>query len=414
MDARFALPLVNFLMADVGGGLGPFLSTWLAEVRHWNPGQVGTVIAVGSLAGAALAGPAGSIVDRLGRPRLMLAVACGMILLGTLLLLPFEAFLVVLAAQVIVSAGGALGGPSTSGLALAVVGKEGFPKQQGTNEAANHMGNVVAAASIAGLAWVMGPGAAVVVLAVMAIATMVTLWMMDPKAVDGERMRGRKRREKGAKRGDTRALLKSRRLWTLLAVIGLFQLGNSAMLPLLGQRVVAEGGGNATGWMSTCVIVAQVTMVPVALGAGRLADRLGRRWLLMFAAAVVIARCATAMFATGNWWLVPIEILDGIAAGVFSVAAPVAVADLTYGSGRTQTAMGGMVMMQAGGAALASLAGGFAATRLGYPVTFGIMAIFPAIAIGLLFTIVLKDEAPAQDARAEEPSGNAAAINAAA
>ncbi len=411
MDARYALPTINFLMADVGGGLGPFLSTWLAEVRHWSPAQVGTVIAAGSLAGAALAGPAGSLVDRLGRPRLMLGVACGMILGGTLLLLPFEAFMVVLVAQVIVAAGGALGAPSTSGLTLAVVGKDRFARQQGTNEAANHMGNVVAAASIAGLAWVIGPVAAVVVLAVMALATMGTLWAMDPKSVDGDRMRGRKRREKGEKRGATRALLKDRRLWTLLAIIGLFQLGNSAMLPLLGQRVVAEGGGNATAWMSGCVIVAQLTMVPVALGAGRFADRLGRRWLLMFACAVVIARCAVAMFAVGNWWLVPIELLDGVCAAVFSVAAPVAVADLTYGSGRTQTAMGGMAMMQAGGGALASFAGGFAASHLGYAATFGLMAIFPALAIGLLFTITLKDEAPQAEGT---PSGKAAAINAAA
>lgn len=410
MNPNLALPAVNFFMADVGGGLGPFLSTWLAEVAKWSPSQIGWVIAAGSLTGAALAGPAGAMVDRLGRPRLLLALACAAILAGTVVLLPARAFWLVLMAQVVVAAGGALGGPSISGLTLAVVGKKGFPKQQGTNEAANHAGNVTAAAAIAGVSWIIGPTAAVVILAVMATATLATLWSMDPNSIDADRMRGRNRREKGEKRGATRALFKSRRLWTLFAVVFLFQMGNSSMLPLLGQRIVAEGSSNATSWMSGCVIVAQLTMVPVAMAAGRLADRFGRRMLLMFACAVVVARCAVAMFASGHYWLVPIEILDGICAATFSVAAPVAVADLTYGTGRTQTAMGGMAMVQAGGAALAGILWGYGVGWFGYPASFGAMAVFPAAAVLLLFTIELKDE----QVQAEAQGGNAAAISAAA
>ena len=413
MNAQLALPAVNFLMADVGGGLGAFLSTWLAQVRHWSPGQIGTVIAVGSLVGAVCAGPAGSLVDRLGRPRLMLGVACGMIVAGTLLLLPFEAFWVVVAAQLIVAAGGALGAPSLSGLTLAVVGKDRFPRQQGTNDAANHAGNVVAALAIAGLAWMVGPVAAVLVLVAMALATLGTLFTMKASDIDGERMRGRKPRQKGEKRGLTRSVLKDRRLWALMGMVALFQLGSSAMLPLLGQRVVAQGAGTGTTWMSACVIVAQLTMVPVALVTGRLADKSGRRLLLVTACGIATARCMLAMFAGSNYWLIPIEILDGLGAGIFSVAVPVTVADLTYGSGRTQTAMGGVGMMLAGGAALASFAGGFAAQHLGYYATFGIMGVFPALAIVLLFVMPVTGPAPA-DQKAGTPSGNAAAISPAA
>lgn len=422
MNASYALPAVNFFMADVGGGLGPFLSTFLAEVAQWSPSQIGWVVAAGSLTGALLAGPAGSVVDRLGRPRLMMGFACGAILLGTVILLPARAFWLVMVAQMIVSAGGALGSPSISGLTLSVVGKKGYPKQQGTNEAANHAGNVSAAAIVAGLSvlfgtWQigglkLGQYAAVVVLALMATGTLVTLWLMDPKAIDPDRMRGRKKREKGEKRGLTRAVLKDRRLWILYAVIVTFQLGNSAMLPLLGQRIVHEGSGDATAWMSGCVIASSLTMIPVALLAGRNADRLGRRKLLIFACAVVILRCAVAMFASHRYWLIPIEFLDGIAAATFSVSTPLAVADLTYGSGRTQTAMGGMAMMQAGGAALGGVVWGYAVQAIGYPTTFGSMAIFPAVGIFLLFTIVLKDESPQPEGEAS--GAKAAAISAAA
>ncbi len=425
MNATYGLPAVNFFMADVGGGLGPFLSTFLAEVAGWSPQQIGWVVAGGQVTAAVLAAPAGSAVDRLGKPRLMLAVACGAILLGTLALLAVHAFWAVMAAQMVASAGGSLGAPSISGLTLAVVGKKGYPRQQGTNEAANHAGNVTAAGligalsvalgswSIAGLE--IGKYAAVIILAVMAAATLVTLWTMDPSAIDADRMSGRKGRQKGEKRGWTRALLRDRRLWTVLAVVGLFQLGNSAMLPLLGQRIVHDGDGDATRWMSWCVIAASLTMIPVALLVGRNADRVGRRWLLMFACAVVIARCAVAMWAVGRYWLIPIEVLDGICAATFSVSMPLAVADLTYGSGRTQTAMGALAMMQAGGAALASVLWGYAVELIGFGPSFGAMAIFPVAAIALLFTVRLKDEAPQPEAASGgASSGKAAAISAAA
>ena len=34
MSPSIGLPAVNFFMADVGGGLGPFLSTWLAQTQR--------------------------------------------------------------------------------------------------------------------------------------------------------------------------------------------------------------------------------------------------------------------------------------------------------------------------------------------------------------------------------------------
>ena len=199
------------------------------------------------------------------------------------MLLPARAFWLIVMAQIVVSAGGALGSPSISRLTLAVVGKKGYPKQQGTNEAANHTGNVTAAGLVALLSMAFGGWAlwgfemrhfaAIVVLTVMASATLLTLWLMDPDAIDADRMRGRKKRQKGEKRGLTRAILKDRRLWILFGVIAMFQLGNSAMLPLLGQRIVQDGDANATAWMSGCVIASSLTMIPVALLVGHNADK---------------------------------------------------------------------------------------------------------------------------------------------
>lgn len=45
-----SLEWLNFLLADVQTGLGPFLAAYLAS-SGWNPGQVGYVLTFGGLVG---------------------------------------------------------------------------------------------------------------------------------------------------------------------------------------------------------------------------------------------------------------------------------------------------------------------------------------------------------------------------
>lgn len=87
MQATSHLALINLFVGDIQGGLGPFLGTWLAQAAQWSPSQVGLVTTLVGLATLALSGPLGALVDRVGRPRLLIAAACGAILAGTLLLM---------------------------------------------------------------------------------------------------------------------------------------------------------------------------------------------------------------------------------------------------------------------------------------------------------------------------------------
>ncbi len=67
------------------------------------------------------------------------------------------------------------------------------------------------------------------------------------------------------------------------------------MLSLVGQKLVAAGE-DGTGWTARYVIVAQGRDDPVALFAGSLADRRGRRQLLLVACAVLPARALLSAF----------------------------------------------------------------------------------------------------------------------
>jgi MFS family permease len=358
MSPSIGLPAVNFFMADVGGGLGAFLSTWLAQTQHWDATAIGFILSAGLFTGMLLSTPAGSLIDRVGHPRVMLAATCVSVVVGTLALFVVHGFWPVLVAQVLVAAGGALGMPALTALTLATIGKDKFPHQQGINQAATHGGNVVAAAAIWGLTFVVGPSASIAVLAFMAAGMLVALALFPKDAVDHNRMLGRERRKKGEKRGSTRALIRNKRLLILTLAIGLFNFGNGAVLPLLGQRMAADGSHDATQWLAILVLVAQGVMVPVSYFAGWSADRVGRRFLLIGACVALAVRGGLAMWSDATPMLITLEILDGIGAGILSVAGPAAIADLTYGGGRTQTAMGGVQTIQSLASAGSALAGG--------------------------------------------------------
>ncbi len=384
MSPFTALPAVSFFMADVGGGIGPYLSIWLQAHAGFDAERVGTVLTVGSIASALVATPAGLVVDRLGRPRLMLALACFLIVAGTLALIPAHAFWAVALAQCVVSAGGGLASPSVAGLALAVVGKERFPRQQGTNDAANHAGNVASNVLIGGLSVLIGISAAFAVLAATAAATVGALLLIPARAVDESRMRGRAPGVIAEQRSTSPGLLRNPQFLSLLAAVGLFNVGNVAMLPMLVLRIEALGGGDPTRWVSIAIIVLYLTMIPVAFLGGRAAERFGRRNILAVAFVVLPIRGLMCAFASDISWLVPIEMLDALGAGIISVATPAAIVDCTYGSGRTQTAMGAMQTACAVAASVSTLIAGVVATKVGWPAMFTTLAVFPVLGLLIL------------------------------
>lgn len=380
MNAPIAgLAALNFFLADVQGGLGPFLATWLAAI-HWNPEQIGIVMTVGALVGLVFNSPAGVLIDRTQQYRLWLVVSSLSILAGTLAMLPARGFVAVIAAQVVAALGGALMAPAVMALTLGVVGKDRFPKQQGSNQAWNHAGNVVAALLVAAATYAVGATAAFWVLGGMGAASIATLLIIPADTVDAQRASGHAASEPTAA---ITQLLRDKRMLGLCAALLLFHLGNAAMLPLLGQRMAAIGQGDATRWLAVCVVVAQLMMVPVAVIAGRMADRINRAWLMVAACAVLPVRGAMAAVAQDPMWLIPIQVLDALGAGIVGVAMPVLIADFTWGSGRTQAALGMASTMQGIGAAVSTTLAGVLAARAGWTAAFVGLTVPAAFALVL-------------------------------
>src|ERR1700678_4777212 len=66
---------LNFFLADVRDGMGPFLGTFLREHHHWDAGRVGIALAASQIGTVLAQTPAGALVDRIGWKRLAVAIA---------------------------------------------------------------------------------------------------------------------------------------------------------------------------------------------------------------------------------------------------------------------------------------------------------------------------------------------------
>ncbi|HYZ62538.1 MAG TPA: MFS transporter [Acetobacteraceae bacterium] len=383
---RTALVLTSFCIADIRGGLGPYLSTWLAGVAGWNPLAIGWLNMATTLVLLLFSGPAGALVDAVGRPRRLIVLACLAILAGSLAVLPLRTFWPVLATQIIVFLGGALATPALLALTLGVVGKQAFARQFGLNQAADHGGNMAAALAVTMLSLIIGTAAPFVTLAITALAAIVFTLAIPPSAIDEARARGT--REALGPSKSALAVLRDRRVLTVAMAITLFDLGNDQILPLLGQRLASGGDRDPIVWMAVWILVAQMTMVPMSLVGARLAGRGNAVTLLLVSCAVLALRAVLAALTSGPWWVIAIEVLDGVGAGLISVAGPIAITDLTYGSGHTQTAIGGVGALRGLAAAVSAIVGGVVANEAGWTAALAIMAVPPIAALPLLIALM--------------------------
>uniref|UniRef100_UPI00313E2D82 MFS transporter n=1 Tax=unclassified Cupriavidus TaxID=2640874 RepID=UPI00313E2D82 len=375
VSSRNWLSGLIFFLSDVRDGLGPFLGVLLLS-QGWRADDIGYVMAAGGAAGMLATTPMGAWVDRSHSKRLLLAAGTVGLTLATAALWASPSFGIAMTSQVVTGIAGALLGAGIMGLTLGIVDHDDLPRQLGINEAWNHAGNVVAAA-LAGMAgYLWGLSAVFLLLTVMAFAGLVCLIRIRPEDIDHERARGdsspsaASAHDGGQPPSTLRVLAESRELRMLAITMLLFHLGNAAMLPWFAQSIVAHGLVNPSVFTAATVIVAQLVMIPAALGAGRYASRHGYRVLIVAALLVLPLRGLIAGTWASPWALLPVQALDGIGAGLLGVALPGLVAGILRGTGHVNAGLGAVMAVQGVGAALSPAFAGWIAHHFGYSAAF--------------------------------------------
>ncbi|WP_184649216.1 MFS transporter [Xanthomonas euroxanthea] len=377
-----ALEALHFSVADVQDGLGPFLSVFL-QSRGWSVAAIGTVISVGGIAGMLATTPAGALVDTTRRKRAVVVVGCLAILLATALIWLHPTSSGVVTAQIVSALAAAGIGPALTGITLGLVHARGFDHQLARNQVANHAGNMLAAVLAGWLGWRFGFAAVFVLTAAFGVLAIAAVLLIPSAAIDHRAARGLGQADGADSLSGWRVLLTCRPLALLAITLGLFHLGNAAMLPLYGMAIVAAHAGDANALTATTIVVAQATMVVVALLAMRWIRVHGHWWVLLVAFMALPLRALVAASLIQGWGVFPVQILDGLGAGLQAVVVPALVARLLQGTGRVNVGQGAVMTVQGVGAALSPALGGWLAHAFGYRIAFLALGGIAVLAVAL-------------------------------
>jgi MFS family permease len=387
------LDALNFFLADVRDGLGPYLAIYLLTEQKWDQARIGVVMSVAAIAGIVAQTPAGALIDRSTAKRALM-VAAAMVVTAACLALPLlHRFELVAATQALAACAGAIFPPAVAAVTLGIVGPRAFARRIGRNEAFNHAGNASAAAIAGATAYVWGPIVVFWLLAAMAIASIVATLSIPAGAIDDHVARGLDgQADRDAGDGDKpsgfQVLLTCRPLLIFAGATILFHFSNAAMLPLVGQKLALVNRDIGTTLMSVCIIAAQLVMVPVAMLVGRKADQWGRKPIFSVALAVLALRGALYPLSDNPYWLVSVQLLDGVGAGIFGALFPLVVADLTRGTGHFNVSQGAIATATGLGGALSAATAGFIVVKAGYSAAFLFLAAVAAAGLAMFVALM--------------------------
>ena len=145
--------------------------------------------------------------------------------------------------------------------------------------------------------------------------------------------------------------------------------------------------------MSACVIAAQLVMVPVSVISGRLAETLGRKPVFLVAFAILPVRGFLYTLGSSPAWIVGVQLLDGVGAGIFGVLAVMMIADLTRGTGRFNLVRGALETAVGLGASVSHTCAGYITQAKGFNAGFLFLAAVALIALAF-FAFFVKETKP--------------------
>ncbi len=397
-----ALAALNFFLADARDGLGPFLDAYLAT-NGWSPFALGLVATGGGVLGMAATPLFGALVDGTPYKRALIVIPVLLVTAAALLTLSLPNVAVVVGGQAVTALVGAVIGPALMGLTLGLVGEARFTAQVSRNEFWNHAGNVVSLAGVYAASVLFGHAGIVGLMILTALGAAAATLAIDPRRIDHKMARGL-----GTDAGEPgpsgySVLVRTPGLVLLGVIMLVFHFGNAPMSRLVAQEYAIQLG---TPFRTTALItgVAQLAMIGSALAAPHLIRRFGLASVFLLALTALPIRGAIAGSLSAFWAIYPVQMLDGVGAGMLGIVTPVAAERILAGTGRFNVGLAAVMTLQGIGASTSNLLAGWLVERGGYDLAHwvhgGVAVIALTLFIGWRHKVVGDEPAAADPAPA--------------
>lgn len=392
-SSKRGLDWFAFFVADIQTGFGPFLSVYLTT-QKWTQVDIGLVLSIGSLASLLGQVPGGWVVDQAQSKRRLAAIAVISIGVSALLIALAPLFVTIVAAKLLHVASSSVLGPAVAAITLGLVGHAAVGPRLGRNARFAAFGNGLAAGVMGACGYLVSAQAVFYVTAVLAFPALLALRQIRECDVDPVRADGGIA-TCAANRGRAR-LFRGRALPVLTMCVLLFHLANSAMLPLVGSDVTMRSTQWATALVAACIIAPQVIVAAISPGIGQFAQSWGRRPLLLIGFAALPLRGALLACTSDPYMIVAVQMLDGVSGAVLGVLVPLALADISRGTGHFNLAQGIVGSATGIGATLSTIGAGYLADHLGTRAAFAGLAAMAVLAL-LVVVLLMPETKPADE-----------------
>jgi MFS family permease len=408
LASQHALDWLNFFLAALLTGFGPFVAVYLAD-RGWRPESIGFVLTASGLAGLVSQVPAGEIIDFVSSKRTLIGIGSAAVTLALLILAFRPDFPSVLTASVFQGLAGSLLGPAVAAISLGLVGHDALAERLGRNQRFSSVGSLATAAVLGAAGYLLTTQAIFLVAASLWLPLLVALLRIRAADVHFGRACGAPdHHAKDPPRVSRIALLKDHRLVTFAACLFLFQLANASLLPQIAQTLVHVHGRSSSPIMSALIVGPQMIVALMAPWVGRTAASAGRRPLLIIGLAAVPVRAALFLLMPGPALLIAIQLLDGLSGATLGVLTALVIADLTSGTGRFNLAQGLVGALSGVGASLSTSISGVVVERFGQAA--GLLSVLAVGLIAVVIVVVFMPETKPSTPASEGAEGNVGAV----
>ena len=375
---------INFFLAGMQAGFGPFVAVLLAD-EQWTQQNIGYVLSVSGLAALSSQLPGGELLDASRSKRFLVAFGAIVVAVSALVIALWPILPVVFSALVLQGLTGGVLGPAVAAISLGLVGHTALAERLGRNQRFASAGALIVTALMGAIGYFLSYRAIFFVSAALVLPLLVAVARVHSADIHFGRSCGQPDHHASSPppRAERLSLSKNYSLLTFAGCLFLFQFANASMLPLAGERLAYRNGTGASFIISALIITPQVVVALSAPWVGQLAQSWGRRPLLLIGFSALAVRALLFAVTVDPPLLICVQLLDGVSGSALGVLTALIVADLTNGTGRFNLAQGFV-------GTFAGIGASFSTTFFGLIVgNFGSAIGFLSIAAAALSTVFL-------------------------
>jgi MFS family permease len=384
LRSRRGLDWCVFFVADVQTGFGAFVSVFLTA-QKWTQADIGILLTVSGLVSLFGQAPCGALVDATRSERALAAIALAAIAASAFAFAAYPIFVVALVSRLVLAIASCTLGLALVAITVGLAGERGLARRLGRNSAFAAAGTGIAAGLMGACGYYFSDRAVFYFAGALTFPAIVALLSIraDEIAPASDAARGKKTSLR-VQLANLMALLRQRRLVVFALCVMMFHLANAAMLPLAASLVTLRSDKLATILVAAAIVVPQFTVTGLSPLVGYLAERWGRRPLLLFGFGALAIRGVLFALIGDPRALVTIQLLDGVSAAALGVLVPLTIADLTRESGHFNLAQGSVGCAMGFGASLSTTLSGYLSDLYGARFAFDVLAVFAVLGLALL------------------------------